>query len=67
MGNSTVGARRTAGAIAAQYGAKCAILILMYEDGEQRLGINGESSPQEIRDALCATIHLTYEEGGLKD
>lgn len=47
-------------ALREEYGVKAAILILVGEE-EMRLGISGTASTRELREALCATIELTYQ------
>ena len=50
--------QRTAGMIAQNYGDKGAIVITFGEQGV-RIGTEG-LTPQEVRDALCMTIHYSY-------
>lgn len=51
--------RRTAGAIAHNYGDKGAIVITFNEDGSTRVGVEN-LTPEEIRAALCTAIHYSF-------
>ena len=51
--------RRTAGAIARNYGDKGAIVITFSEDGLTRVGVEN-LTPVELREALCTAIHYSF-------
>lgn len=50
--------RRTAGAIASNYGDKGAI-VLSVDDDHVRIGVSN-LTPAELREALCTAIHYSF-------
>jgi hypothetical protein len=50
--------RRTAAAIAANYGDKGAVVITFGDEGI-RIGANG-MTPAELREALCLAVHYSF-------
>lgn len=68
MGNVTpVDLRRTARAVAANYGDKGAVVISVNDEGV-RIGTEG-LTPDELRHALCVAINYTFEfeDSGFED
>src|ERR1700685_2906470 len=51
--------RRTAGAIARNYGDKDAIVITFSGDGLTRVGVEN-LTPEELREALCTAIRYSF-------